>query len=123
MKQDVEHKTNIHDIAPFFLSLAICWSTIKELGNDYEIDADFTSCNSGMIVPINQETVSTNENFKFGFVEVSWWGWKKRGPYPVRFDGTRCVYLHPQRGWTGVTVREIDEYRSGDWDNRGFQPH
>jgi hypothetical protein len=71
--------------------------------------------------------LKNDKSIRPAFMEISWWGWKKRGPFPVRVsdssmeDDPTFEYLKDGK-WITIEVQNYDD-ADGQYDNRGFHEY
>jgi hypothetical protein len=71
--------------------------------------------------------LSNGRTMSPGFVEISWWGWKKDGPFPVRLSKNSTedspAFEYFKNGeWLQIDA-DNEDYVSGETDNRGFHEY
>jgi hypothetical protein len=71
--------------------------------------------------------LSNGSTMSPGFMEISWWGWKKEGPFQVRLskystEDSPAFEYYKNGEWLPIDADE-ENYVSGETDNRGFHEY
>lgn len=100
------------------LAVPTVWSSLTE-GKDYSLNRSDSAAMRG-----EWGIISDGKSIRPAFIEISWWGWKKLGPFPVRVsdssieDDPTFEYLKDGK-WIRIEVQNYED-PEGEYDNHGF---
>jgi hypothetical protein len=103
------------------LAVGTLWGTITQ-GLGYSLNGHDSAAMRG-----EWSILSNDKTIRPAFMEISWWGWKKRGPFPVRVtdssmeDDPTFEYLKDGK-WITIKVQNYED-GDGEYDNRGFHEY
>jgi hypothetical protein len=103
------------------LAVGTLWGTITQ-GLGYSLNGHDSAAMRG-----EWSILSNDKTIRPAFMEISWWGWKKCGPFPVRVsdssveDNPTFEYLKDGK-WIRIEFQNYDD-ADGQYDNRGFHEY